>query len=99
MTKPKINHSRIFWNKETSNLPPLDLTAVQRDSYKQFLEEGIARAVEEISPLEDFTGKNWILEFGHHLIGKPKYTPSQALEKGVTYDFPLKIEAPLKNQT
>ncbi len=97
MTKPKIN-SRIFWGKETPNLPTLDLTAVQRDSYKWFLEEGIAEALNEISPLEDFTGKNWVLEFGAHAFGKPKYTPNQALEKGVTFDFPLKVEATLTNK-
>ncbi len=97
MTKPKIN-GRIFWGKETPNLPTLDLTAVQRDSYKWFLEEGIAEALSEISPLEDFTGKNWVLEFGVHSFGKPKYTPKQALEKGVTFDFPLKVEATLTNK-
>ncbi len=97
MTKPKIN-GRIFWGKETSNLPPLDLTAIQRDSYRWFLEEGIDQALSEISPLEDFTGKNWQLEFGLHSFGKSKYSPSEALEKGVTFDIPLKVEATLTNK-
>ncbi len=97
MIKPKIN-DRTFWGKETPNLPQLDLTAVQRDSYQWFLEEGMAEAIAEISPIEDFTGKNWTLEFGNHSFGKPKYSPAQALEKGVTYDFPLKVEATLTNK-
>ncbi|MFH0863973.1 MAG: DNA-directed RNA polymerase subunit beta [Candidatus Gottesmanbacteria bacterium] len=97
MTKPKIT-GRIFWGKETPNLPPIDLTAIQRDSYRWFLEKGIAEALAEISPLEDFTGKNWQLEFGQHLFGKSKYSPPEALEKGVTFDIPLKVETMLTNK-
>lgn len=97
MIKPKIS-SRTFWGKETPNLPPLDLTAIARDSYQWFLETGITEALLEISPIEDFTGKNWTLTFGRHSFGRPKYSPSQALEKGVTYDFPLKVEATLTNK-
>ncbi|MBI5465158.1 DNA-directed RNA polymerase subunit beta [Candidatus Gottesmanbacteria bacterium] len=96
MTKP--DNTRTFWGKETPNLPSLDLTAIQRNSYKWFLETGITEALSEISPIEDFTGKNWILTFGYHSFGRPKYSPSQALEKGVTYDFPLKVEATLINK-
>jgi len=97
MIKPKIN-PRFFWGKETPNLPPLDLTAVQRDSYSWFLKEGIGEALAEISPIEDFTGKNWQLFFGRYFFGQPKYSPSQAIEKGVTYDSPLKVEATLINK-
>jgi len=97
MIKPKIN-PRFFWGKETPNLPPLDLTAVQRDSYRFFLKEGIGEALAEISPIEDFTGKNWQLFFGRYFFGQPKYSPSQAIEKGVTYDSPLKVEATLINK-
>ena len=81
MPKPKIT-SRLFWGEETANLPQLDLTLIQRESYQWFLKDGIFESLQEISPIEDFTGKNWILEFGKHVIGKPKHTPSQALEKG-----------------
>lgn len=87
MPKPKI-----------ANLPQLDLTLIQRESYQWFLQDGITQSLQEISPIEDFTGKNWILEFGKHTIGKPKYTPPQALEKGLTYDFPLRVQTTLVNK-
>lgn len=83
---------------KTANLPQLDLTLIQRESYQWFLKDGISESLQEISPIEDFTGKNWILEFGKHTIGKPKYTPSQALEKGLTYDFPLRAQTTLVNK-
>ncbi|MGB9911430.1 MAG: DNA-directed RNA polymerase subunit beta [Microgenomates group bacterium] len=88
--KPRIN-----WGKEYKNLPPLDLLAVQKDSYKWFLEEGIKECFTEISPIVDFTGKNWELHFGDYFFGEPKITPFQALNKGLTYDMPLKVEVTL----
>lgn len=90
--------SRIFWGREYPNLPPLDLTALQRESWQWFLAEGIAQALQEISLIEDFTGKNWGLSFGQYSFGKPSRTPSQAKKKGLTFDAPLKIQATLLNK-
>ncbi|MFZ5365702.1 MAG: DNA-directed RNA polymerase subunit beta [Patescibacteria group bacterium] len=89
---------RLFWGKTYPNLPLLDLSYVQRESWQWFLEEGIAQVLAEISPIEDFTGKNWILEFGKHSFGKPSRTPSEARIKGLTYDVPLKVQATLINK-
>ena len=89
---------RQYWGKKVAHLPPLDLTFVQRQSYAWFLEKGIKELLEEISPIDDFTGKNWSLTFGDYTFGKAPYSPSQALEKGVTFDMPLKVEATLMNK-
>jgi len=89
---------RIFWGKTYPNLPLLDLTSVQRDSWQWFKELGIGEALSEISPIEDFTGKNWVLEFGKYSFGKPSRTPSEARRKGLTYDASLKIQATLTNK-
>ena len=89
---------RLYWGKTIKNLPPLDLLAVQKDSYRWFLTEGIAQALQQLNPVEDFTGKNWLLSFGKHRFGKPKYTPAQAQEKGVTFDAPLKVLVTLTNK-
>ncbi|MBI4058989.1 DNA-directed RNA polymerase subunit beta [Candidatus Microgenomates bacterium] len=79
-------------------LPPLDLVAVQKESWERFLAEGIAEALSEISPVEDFTGKNWALSLGEYYLGKPTITPLKAQEKGLTYSSPLKVEAKLFNK-
>ncbi|MDP3955176.1 MAG: DNA-directed RNA polymerase subunit beta [bacterium] len=94
MMKP----SRISLGKKYSNLPTIDLTLVQRDSWQWFLDEGIPQYLAEISPIEDFTGKNWIIEFGEHSFGKVSRTPSLAMKKGLTYDAPLKVKATLTNK-
>lgn len=90
---------RVFWGQITDiNLPPLDLIQVQRDSFANFLENGIKETLDEISPVDDFTEKNFTLTFGNHSFGKAKYTPQEAIDKGVTYDLPLKVEATVLNK-
>lgn len=89
---------REVWGKQDADLPKLDLTLVQRESYQWFLEHGIRQLVTEISPIVDFTGKNWELSFGDYYFGKPRVTPEIALDKGLTFDMPLKISATLVNK-
>lgn len=91
--------NRISWGQITDiKLPPLDLISVQKDSFAAFLKDGIREVLDEVSPLEDFTGKNFTLEFKNYSLGKPKYTPKEAIEKGVTYDQPLKLETKITNK-
>ncbi len=89
---------RINWGKEYSLLPKLDLLTIQKESYKWFLEEGIKEVLKEISPIDDFTEKNWTLELKDYRLGKPSGTPELALKKGVTYDAPLYVNATLTNK-
>ena len=46
------------WGKSYTVLPKLDLLAIQKRSYERFLETTIGEILEEISPIDDFTGKN-----------------------------------------
>lgn len=96
--EPSITSKRVYWGKSYPSLPKLDFVSVQQESYQQFLDEGIATLISEISPISDFTGKNWELSLGKYTFGKSKYTPSQASLKGVTYDVPMRIEARLLNK-
>jgi len=89
---------RFFWGKKYKKLPQLDLLEIQKESYNEFLIEGISQALKEISPIEDFTGKNWELEFLQHHFDEGKYSPSEALKKGLTYDKPLKAIVKLTNK-
>ncbi len=98
MTQKKTSQQREFWGKPYSDLPQIDLTLVQRESYQWFIEQGIKELVTEISPIVDFTGKNWELSFGDYYFGKPRITPETALDKGLTFDMPLKISAALVNK-
>ncbi len=89
------------WGNQHSVLPELDLVKLQIDSYSEFIEKGIRESLDTVnstSGIEDYTGKNWALNFGEYRFGKPKYTLSQAKKKGTTYDVPLHVEATLLNK-
>lgn len=86
------------FGKEEKNLPELDLSLIQRESWKSFLNEDIAVELSEISPIDDFTGKNWQIILERPVLGQPKLTPRQVQEKGLTYSVPLKISATLINK-
>jgi len=88
---------RQIWGKTYSVLPPLDLLAVQRKSYQWFQDTAIGQILQEISPVEDFTGKNWTLTFHNYRIGEITTDPAVALSKGLTYDAPLYVRVALKN--
>ncbi len=92
------NTTRQNWGKIYSILPHLDLLAIQKTSYKWFLEKAIGETLQEISPIEDFTEKNWNLTFKDYRIGKSAITPDIAMQKGVTFDAPLYVEAELLNK-
>ncbi|MCL4387450.1 hypothetical protein M1307_03605, partial [Patescibacteria group bacterium] len=57
----KKDNSRQNLGKKYDLLPRLDLLATQKKSYQWFLEKGIGEVLQEISPIDDFTEKNWTL--------------------------------------
>ncbi len=97
-TEPQNHITRQNWGKVYNVLPPMDLLAVQKESYVKFLETGIADILKEISPVDDFTGKNWSLSFGEHKIGKTTIDPETAIIKGLTYNAPLTVKVSLTNK-
>lgn len=89
---------RINFGKEENGLPKLDLTLIQRESWQEFLDKGIQEELTAISPIDDFTGKNWQLVLSEPVLGRPTITASYAQQKGLTYSVPLKINANLINK-
>jgi len=89
---------RLYWGKTYPSLPKMDFVSIQKESYDQFLHQGMRDLINEISPVSDFTGKNWELTLGEYSFGKSKYTAESAELKGVTYDIPVRIEARLLNK-
>lgn len=94
----KILKTRRNFGKEEKGLPKLDLSLVQKESWEWFLTEGTAKELVEISPIDDFTGKNWQLILGEHSLGAPSISPRLAQAKGLTFSSPLKIKATLINK-
>ena len=74
-----------------------NLIAIQRDSFKWFLEEGLRDTFHDISPIEDFTG-TLAVEFGAHEFGDPKYSVEECKEKDMSYQAPLFVEVRFINK-
>ncbi|MBL7036383.1 DNA-directed RNA polymerase subunit beta [Candidatus Microgenomates bacterium] len=95
---PTKKQTRRNFGKTEKNLPVLDLTLVQRESWLEFLKTGIPEEISTITPIDDFTGKNWQLVLGDYSMGQSNTTAAYAQEKGITYSAPLKIVATLINK-
>jgi DNA-directed RNA polymerase subunit beta len=74
-----------------------DLIALQRDSYKWFLETGLGELFHEISPIRDFIGRDLELSFGDYYFDEPKFDEKQSKQKNINFEAPLRVKATLKN--
>lgn len=89
---------RVNWGKAYSVLPKLDLTLVQLESWEWFKKTGLGEALNEISPIEDFAGKNWQLEFLDYSLEESHRTIEEAEKKSLSYERPLKVKVRLLNK-
>ncbi len=74
-----------------------NLIAIQTDSFKWFLAEGLHETFQDISPIEDFTG-NLAVEFGGHEFGDAKYSVEECKEKDMSFQAPLFVEVRFINK-
>jgi DNA-directed RNA polymerase subunit beta len=89
---------RVFYSKNPAALDSPNLIEVQLDSFNWFVTDGLAELFQEISPIEDFTGKNYELHFLKHSFDAPKVSVDEAKERGLSYSCPLKIDVRLINK-
>lgn len=86
----RVSFSKI---KETLEIPYF--IALQKDSYKQFMEEGIGEVLKDFSPIRDHSGKMELHFLGYTLDGKPKYDVKECKNRDTTYAIPLKVKVRL----
>lgn len=91
--KLRTNFRPLETNNTLSNL-----IEVQLKSYNWLFEEGIGELLNEISPVEDFTGKLFTLEFTDYSLDKAKYDEKTARSKNLTYKAPLRCQIKLTNK-
>ena len=68
-----------------------NLIAIQTESFKKFMDEGLTNAFNDISPIESNT-KDMCVEFGKHEFDEPKYSVDECKERDVSYQAPLFAE-------
>src|SRR3990172_1155924 len=72
-----------------------NLIKVQLDSYAWFKREGLRELLDEISPIQDFTGSKMELRFGEYSFGEPKYGERECRDRDATYAAPLRVRVEL----
>ncbi len=86
--------------KEVLEMP--NLIEVQKNSYQWFLDEGLKEVFDDISPIEDYSGK-LSLEFVDFKLceeemDKNKNTIEKCKERDATFAAPLKVKVRLHNK-
>ena len=76
-----------------------NLVETHLKSYKWLLEVGLKEAFKEFSPIEDYSGKKFALEFVGIELSAPKYDEYFAKENNLSYEAPLKARVKLVNKT
>ncbi len=97
----KTNKQRISFASSKILLEYPDLLEVQLKSFQDFFQldttpenrrsEGLYQVFQEIFPIED-TRNNYKLEFIDYFIDPPQYSIDECLERGLTYNVPLKAK-------
>ncbi len=86
------------FGKKKINLPVPYLFNVQKEAWDSFWDEKLKTIFREVSPIRDYSGKNWEIYFLDYKLGKPKYkNGKEAKENNDSYEAPLKIEVELRN--
>ncbi len=91
---------RKYFARFKKPLAPLpDLVEPQVTSFAWLLKEGLKEIFKEFSPISDYSGKKFDLEFTSFELGQPKFDEFYAKEKMLNYDAPMRTRVKLKNKS
>ncbi|MBU2101636.1 DNA-directed RNA polymerase subunit beta [Patescibacteria group bacterium] len=89
---------KIFSSHPGALIKQPDLQFIQTESYKWFLEKGLRELFDEVSPIQDYSGKELELYFLDYHFDEAKHTEEEARFRGVTYEAPLRVKVRLVNK-
>lgn len=98
MAEKKKKTERLSFGKLSNILEVPSLIAVQTDSFDWFKDKGLGETLQDISPIEDFTG-TLAIEFGKHVFKEPKNSVEECKERDMTYAAPLFVDVKLLNKS
>ncbi len=84
------------YKKPATELP--NLVETQIDSFHWLITSGLKELFQEFSPITDYTGKKFVMQFSDFLIGEPKHNEYYCKEKNLSYETSLKVKVKLKNK-
>jgi len=74
-----------------------NLIDIQKASFQWFLDEGLRETIDDISPIEDYTG-TLAVEFGAYRFGEPQFSIKECREKDLSYQAPLSMTVRFVNK-
>ena len=75
-----------------------NLVGNQISSFKWLIKEGLKEIFDEFSPIKDYSGKKFELEFTSFEIAEPKFDEYHAKDQETTYEAPLRVKVKLTNK-
>src|SRR3989344_5274464 len=85
-----------YYREPFANLP--NLVEMQTDSYKLFLKTGLREIFDEFSPMTDYTGEEFDLEFLDYELDEPKFDEDYVRINSISYEASLRIKVRLTNK-
>lgn len=89
---------RVFFTSDDTALPIPNLIKHQKDSWQDFVEQGLGEIFTEVNPVEDYTGQKLELRFKEYAFGDPKISVKEAKENNLTFEAPLQANVELTNK-
>ncbi len=90
---------RMSYSRRNEVLEMPNLIEVQKNSYEWFLTDGLKEAFDDISPIEDVSGRYCMEFIGYQLCkDDKKYTIEECKERDATYAAPLKVTVRLRKK-
>jgi len=86
------------FGKSKVSFPRPYLLSLQKESWNRLWEDGLKNLFREISPIRDYTGKEWELWFLDYKLDAPKYKSDEdAKIHNDSYEAPLRVFTKLVN--
>ncbi len=94
----KVNYGNVerkSFSKVAETLEIPYFIALQKDSYKDFIEHGIKKVLKDSSPICDHAGRMELHFLDSYFEDKPKYSIKECKDRDATYAVPLKVKVRL----
>ncbi len=99
MNTPKKSREKKYFKKFKKSLVELpNLVESQLSSYQKFVDGGIESVLKEFTPIEDYSGKKFKMEFLDFEFKQPDYDEFYAKENKKTYQATIKVNVKLTNK-
>ncbi|HYF12914.1 MAG TPA: hypothetical protein VD928_01280 [Candidatus Paceibacterota bacterium] len=93
-----MREQKFFSRFRAPSVETPNLVEAQLDSFNWLLKTGVKETFKEFTPIKDYSGKKFDLEFVKIEIGEAKYDEHYAKAQKMTLDIPLRAIVKLKNK-